>query len=179
VLEVLKEDINLHQKRIEKYFLVLHMNGTISHSIISIHRARKTLGVLFAGVAILKLTALSYLTGIFYSLMPVSWVGWMSADLLRIGIIAVIAIELLLGLFLWKGWYLPYTLWAALLYLAAMGALNVYQWVMGIGDCGCLGGWIKLPPEITLVKTSLLLGAVIYLKILHRDFGKALSLSLH
>jgi len=75
------------------------MNRKTSHRVSrnSSQRIRRTIGVLFTAVAVLKLTALSYLTDLFYSLMPVSWVGWMSADLLRIGIIAVIAAELILG----------------------------------------------------------------------------------
>lgn len=138
---------------------------------------RKGLGGLFLISAVFKMMSTDYLTGLIFSLVPVQWIGWLSSDLIITALIVVIIAELLLGTLLWRGIYLANALTTAIIFLMLMSLLNSYQLWAGIADCGCLGGWIPIPPEAAIVKTAVLLGVTMLLKFTHQEFGKKSILS--
>lgn len=138
---------------------------------------RKGLGGFFLISAVFKMLSTDYLTGLIFSLVPVQWIGWLSSDLIITALIVVIIAELLLGTLLWRGIYLTNALTTAIIFLMLMSLLNSYQLWAGIADCGCLGRWISIPPEVAIAKTLVLLGITIFLKFTHQEFGKKSILS--
>lgn len=140
---------------------------------------RKGIGGIFFLSSVLKVFAISYLTDLLFSLMPLNWVSWMTEGLLINTVMGVIFIELILGVLLWRGDHLSRVLIGSALFLTTMFAFNIFQIWSGIDDCGCLGGWVTIPPEATIAKTLTMLGIIMYLKIQHQEFDKRKLLSIN
>ena len=143
------------------------------------HYVRKGVSGFFLISAIVKLFALSYLKDLMYALMPINWFGWVSDEILLAGLLFIVLLEIILGLLLWIGVKSSKVMTATIAYLIFMSGVNGYQLWVGVADCGCLGGWIQLPPTVTIAKTFVLLGLTTYLKFAHYQFGKLQILSTY
>jgi hypothetical protein len=123
---------------------------------------RKVVSGFFMVSAVLKVFAVDYMIDLFFTLMPLSWIGWMSQELILAGLLILVAVEILLGILLWMGIQLSKVLTATILFLTLMSLLNSYQLWLGVADCGCLGGWFSMPPATTIVKSLIMLLVVTY-----------------
>jgi len=122
----------------------------------------KAAGVLLAVSASLKLLSVSYMTELLFTILPLAWMEMVSTGHLRGLVIAVSLTELALGALLWSR-YRVKAMKVTIIFLLLMLLLNSWQWYAGAADCGCLGGWITLPPAASFTKTMLLLGGCLYL----------------
>lgn len=138
---------------------------------------RRGIGGLFIFSTAMKVLAADYMMDLLFTLMPISWIGWMNEGFLLTGLLVLAAVELLLGILLWRGIWLSKVLSVTILFLTVMIFLNGYQLWSGVADCGCLGGWISMPPKVSFAKTLVLLGMAIYLKFVHQEFGRFYNLS--
>ncbi|NGP90088.1 MauE/DoxX family redox-associated membrane protein [Fodinibius halophilus] len=138
---------------------------------------RKGIGGLFILSASIKVLAADYMIDLIFTLMPTGWIGWMSEGLLLTGLLVLITVEILLGILLLRGIWLAMVLSATILFFTLMIFLNGYQWWSNASDCGCLGGWISISPEVTTVKTFVLLVMTVYLKFMNQGFGRFNNLS--
>lgn len=111
--------------------------------------------LIFSGFA--KLVSINYTADLIVQIIPIDYRSPEMIDLVRFTTILVATFEVIISLLILlvnkPHTYLKILIVMILFFLI----LNIYQINIGISDCACFGGLIKLKPEVTLIKSAILL----------------------
>lgn len=127
--------------------------------------------------ALFKLTSISYVSGILFTLLPTVWIDSIFAAHLGLFVILVCIIELAMAFLLWSR-HQKKIIWILGTYLIIMLLFNGYQLQRGVADCSCFGQWLQIPPVASIGKTIFLLGCVGFL-LFKQAIGKVHYLPIH